>query len=592
MDFFTDDLLRFTKPDRIACPACTAERRSKGKKDLTVTPTKDGVVYRCFHCERSGIVRYKNSTKREVPVAVDKVVNPTFAQEVVDYFRKRGISERVIKHFDLYTCDTYFGQAGGKLKSIGFPYFSSNKPGEKPYGSKIRAISEKYFVCDTPLSSLFGVQRVDLEEESHIVICEGEMDALSFEESGVMNAVSVPNGASSLAKLPEIGSQRDTMGFLWKHKEIIEKAARIYLAVDTDEPGQKLEEELARRIGKHKIWVIRYPEGCKDANEVLTRFGGETLLSSFMAAEPYPIAGLYSPEKFFGELDKLYEEGFGGKVSCGFKGVDELYSATPGLLTVVTGVPGSGKTTFINQIMINMARNDPSHIHGVCSFETPPYVHIAQLAEMVTEKTFLQESYGQRMTREELETAKEWISRHFKFFYQDSGVKASIASIMERLRVAIFRWGIKSVVIDPYNYIEKPKSLDNETAWIDEILTEFRLFAQANDLHIWFVAHPTKMVMQADGNYQVPKGYSIAGSAAWYSKADFGLTVYRDNAANRTRIVNWKTRFNWLGREGETELFYDLACRTFRDDILDSMPIMEGYSYGEEERRRDRFWDD
>ena len=323
MDYFTDDLLRHTKQDRIECPACSSERRSKGRRDLTINPTKDGVVYHCFHCNRSGIVRYKTPTKREVHVPVDKIVNPTFAHEVIEFFRRRGISERVIKHFDLYTCDTYFGQAGQKLKSVGFPYFNSNKAGEKPYGSKIRAVSDKHFVCDCPLSSLFGVQRVDLEEEPHLVICEGEMDALSFEEAGVMNAVSVPNGASSLAKLPESGSQRDTMGFLWKHKEVIEKAARIYLAVDKDEPGEKLEEELARRIGKHKIYLVKYPEGCKDANDVLTKFGGEALLSAFMAAEPYPIAGLYSPEKFFEELDKLYDEGFGGKVSVGFKGVDD-----------------------------------------------------------------------------------------------------------------------------------------------------------------------------------------------------------------------------------------------------------------------------
>ncbi len=47
-------------------------------------------------------------------------------------------------------------------------------------------------MCKACLYSLFGIDHVDLAESGDFIITEGELDALSFYEAGVLNATSVP----------------------------------------------------------------------------------------------------------------------------------------------------------------------------------------------------------------------------------------------------------------------------------------------------------------------------------------------------------------------------------------------------------------
>jgi len=469
----------------------------------------------------------------------------------------------------------YFPDLQREGAAIAFPYCE----GDATYGHKVRCVEAKANICDTPLRTLCGLQCVDTSEENHLIICEGEPDMLSFAEAGVMNAVSVPNGASSFTAVRDDADERAKLGFLWSAKEVIEKVGKVYIATDADDPGEKLAEELARRIGRHRCWRVFYPEGCKDANEVLNRHGGEVLAACVHDAEPWPVAGLYEAARFFDDVRELFAHGFEAKVKTGLDPVDEIYSMQKGLLTVVTGIPSHGKSTFIDQLMLNAAKLY-GHTFAVCSFENPIHVHIGKLCEMLTQKHFFPtELPGERMKTREMENVLPFIHDHFKFLKQDDGAKADIDSIIERIKSAVFRWGIRGAVIDPYNYIARPSKIDSETQWIDDLLTRIRLTAEAYDLHIWFVAHPTKLSMDSEGNYPPPRGYSISGSAAWYSKADFGLTVYKEGAGGTVRIINWKTRFAWLGKEGECQLLWDNVHHGYLNSALEMAP--SGELYGE-----------
>jgi len=569
--------------DRIVCPACVAGRKDKKSKPMSLTVTGEMIMYCCHHCNVAGGFPIEKKEKREGNFRVSKVDSDRRAivKNGIEYLNKRRISEETARIHGLTSVSAWFYKIERKAEAIAFPYFRK----DKRYDSKIKCIEEKDFVVSGALDTLFASQLVDLKEENYIIICEGELDALSYFESGVMNATSVPNGTSSLTYDHDDKHNEKKIGFLWNSKDLIDDAERVYVSVDNDDPGQKLSEELARRIGKEKCWKVEYPEGCKDANDVLMKHSASELAKCFDNAIPWPVEGLYEAEYFEGKVDELYDKGFGKKVSTGFNGVDDIYSVGPGLLTVVTGIPSHGKTTFINQIMVNLSNNDPSYIHAVCSFETPPQVHIMQLTEMLTQKTFFEQDYGNRVTLEELQMCKKFINTHFKFFYQEAGQKATISSVIERLKIAVFRWGVRSIVIDPYNYIERPKKMDSETSWIDDMLTDLRLFAQAHDVHIWFVAHPTKIQMNADGTYPPPKGYSISGSSSWYSKPDFGLTIHTDKEKGETRVINWKTRFNWLGRDGESTIYYDLASRVYRERVDDGIYPISTDFYEEEYKK-------
>jgi twinkle protein len=133
-------------------------------------------------------------------------------------------------------------------------------------------------------------------------------------------------------------------------------------------------------------------------------------------------------------------------------------------------------------------------------------------------------------------------------------------------------------VIDPYNYIVKEGDT-SETEWISSMLSRIRAFAQAYGLHIWFVAHPTKMMRTSDGKVPPPMGYDISGSAAWFAKADHGLTVHRPSPdlLPTTNVISWKSRFSWLGKQGSCSLSYDKNKCIYIDDSFDPFEGLTSY---------------
>lgn len=256
--------------------------------------------------------------------------------------------------------------------------------------------------------------------------------------------------------------------------------------------------------------------------------------------------------------------GLGRGASTGFPSVDELYSISPGQLTVVTGIPSSGKSEFVDQLMVGLAQ-DLDWKFAICSFENPPKLHIAKLIAKREKKPFFM-GPTKRMDEHHLDRAFDWVQEHFSFIHDETGSTSSIDSIIERLKIAILRYGIKGAVIDPYNYITRDRDL-NETQWVTEMLSKLCAFIRAHDIHLWFVAHPAKMMRGPDGKYPIAKGFDISGSAAWFAKADFGITVHRPSPEldHISEIHIWKCRFGWMGKQGQASLIYDPATYSYTE---------------------------
>ena len=110
------------------------------------------------------------------------------------------------------------------------------------------------------------------------------------------------------------------------------------------------------------------------------------------------------------------------------------------------------------------------------------------------------------------------------------------------------------------------------------MLTRVRLFAQAHGLHVWFVAHPAKMVRNAEGKVPAPKGYDISGSAAWFAKADHGITVHRPDPTRSvaSEIHSWKSRFSWLGKQGQCTLYFNTTTSAYSELNDNSNAVPDG----------------
>ena len=544
------------------CPACSGERKKKNDPSMSVAVYGDRLVYKCHHCDLNGIVPFEERQKVQMNQSIDtqrmkKLDRQPLTDDALAWLCDRGISERTAKKANLFSVTHYINAEGAKVPCVAFPYLVDGQE----TGAKIRSLTTKGFSCTNSLKSFFNLDSVASDET--LVICEGEMDALSVTEAGFMSAVSVPNGAVAKVSDTQPSPEEDTtFSFLWHAKDQIEKASKIVLACDSDSQGQAMSEELARRIGKDRCWRIEWPEGCKDANDVLVKRGSGFLEELIDNARPWPVSGIYDAESFADEVKHIYKNGAGKGVSTGYPAVDELYTVAEGQLTVVTGNPSSGKSEFIDQIMMNQAIGHDMKF-AVCSFENEPKFHIAKLMSKLTGKPFFQGQH-ERLNEYELDQALDFINQHFTFIHQADGSMATLDSILERLKVAVMRNGIRGCVIDPYNYISRPNNI-NETEWISDMLTRVRVFAQAHGIHIWFVAHPAKM-QRENGKVPAPKGYDISGSAAWFAKADCGLTVHRsDPTSNTCEIILWKIRFSWIGKQGETRLVFDKVTSRYME---------------------------
>ena len=389
------------------------------------------------------------------------------------------------------------------------------------------------------------------------------MDKLAFYEAGIKNCVSVPNGASNLK-----------MDYL---KDFPENLEKVYLAVDNDEPGIKLQDELSRRIGRDVCYRVTYPEGCKDINDVLINHNRDVVEGCINNAQLYPLEGVLNVEDFNIDIDSLYENGLQRGLTIGHNTFDSLFSFATSQLTVVTGIPTHGKSNFLEHFAMKLSTQHGWKF-GVFSPEHyPMQLHFSVLAEKLMGKSFRKITRYNRMTKNELNIAKDFISNHYHWIRPDKDVY-TIDSILDTAKGLIRRYGINALIIDPYNKIDANIGSQNETNYINKFLTKLTIFKQKYDIHIFLVAHPRKMQKKDNGYYEVPSLYDVAGSAHFYNQVDNGMTVYRDFKNELTRVIVQKVKFRHIGELGEAQFKYNIQNGRYSEigEPLDNTPyIME-----------------
>ena len=551
-DFVSE--FHFNESTRVACPYCSAERRKSNQKDMTLTRKLDGaVVFHCHHCQTNGSVQPQQER------ILSAVPNPTIVSNKLQdqhyaWLATRGISHQTADKMKLFAAEKYFGKLGKTADAIGFPYYRNGAL----VAAKYRSFPEKDFTQDSGgAHDFFGIDLI--QKDQPLIIVEGEIDCLSLMELGYENVVSVPSGAPiKVADGKVLPSEDKKFAYVWNAREILDAVPYIILATDQDSAGQALAEELARRIGKEKCRLAKFEK--KDLNEVMlddpTKVG--ELLAS---AAPYPVSGISDAGSFYERLNELYTKGTGKGYSTGYASVDEIYTVAPAQLTVVTGYPSSGKSNFVDQIMVNLADKHDWKF-AVCSFENQPEIHISRLMEIYTKRRFFDGK--DRMSETDKEIAFKFVKEHFLFIDTNGEEPSTLDSILERARIAVKRMGVRGLVIDPYNYIELPRSEGTETAAISDMLTRVQKFCKAHDVHTWFVAHPSKITRQGTEQPR-PDGMSIAGSMAWWAKTDCGLTVHRKD--HHVEIAVWKCRYRWVGTQGETTMIYNKTAGTYSENL-------------------------
>ena len=525
------------------CPKCSESR--KNKKDLCLSVNIEEGTFNCHHCDFKGRVKLKPKKVYTKPLPrLEKL-----SKNIIEYFEGRKISNNTLLSFGITEATEWMPQTKKEMPVICFNYFRDDELLNIKYRSSGKAFK---MVSDAELI-FYNLDKIkDCDE---VVICEGEIDCLTLHECGIFNCISVPNGATK-------GNQNLT--YLDNCFEYFEGKTRVVLMVDNDDAGNALREELARRIGKDICYQVNYGE-CKDINEVLVNHGKEAVKEIYNRASMYPIEGIMDMNVLTDEVIDFYDNGYPESAKIGIDYFDELLSFMGGQFTTVTGIPGSGKSEFVDMIMVKLAKLHKWKF-GVCSFENQPSsLHVTKIMEKVTDKSFaFRKNPNIRMTVDERNEALVFVDEYFSFININQA-DVTIDGLLDKLGELVRKKGIKGCLIDPFNYIEHKIPLGyTETQYICEILGKIHAFCLKYDVHLFIIAHPIKIQKDKNtGKYEVPTLYHISGSAHWFNKTDNGLVVYRDFDTNLITAYIQKVRFSWCGKVGFCNFNYDTETRKY-----------------------------
>lgn len=509
------------------CPKCSHTRKNKSDNCLSVDI--DQGVYNCHHCGWSGNVRFEKKKEYIKPPKIAAEVN----ERVVEWFASRGISEPTVAHWKIGESLEYMPQVQKKRRCINFNYYRDNELINVKYRD-----AEKNFKLVSGAELIFyGID--NLKDTKKCYIVEGEMDALSLHEAGLYSVCSVPNGASK-------GSQKleylDNCHSYFKDKE------EIILCTDNDDAGLQLRNELARRLGSYRCKYVDFSD-FKDANEVLIHKGAETLRNIIKNAKNFPLEGVLNLDNIWSNVLSFNENGI-KNYSLGLGESDNYLKIAMGEWSIVSGIPNSGKSDIVDQILCNLATKHDFRC-AMFSPESFPYEgHIKRIANKLNNKN---------CSSDDLNNTKDFIEEHF-FWIKIDLENLTLKGILDAFRDLVFQKGINVCVIDPWNMLDH--SAQRDFSYIGRILSEITQFCQQTKTHLFLVAHPRK-IESVEGVYKKPTLYDISGSADFFNKAYNGIIVYRcigqktSYKSDAVRIYIEKVKRKENGQLGDFEVAPD-----------------------------------
>lgn len=525
------------KKKRYECPECSASRKKSKTKDLEFYPESNSAY--CFHCQSSfhEYNPYVSEKKYTVPEWQNKT---ELTDKAVKWFNGRMISQETLTKMNIYSSIEFMPQFNQKIEVICFPFFREGKL----INVKYRGAKKSFKLVSNAELIWFNFDAIF--SHSELIICEGEIDALTYIENGYSNVISVPNGAKS------------TNDYLDNSILLFDKLEKIIISNDNDSPGLELRDELIRRFGAERCCTINFRE-CKDANEFFCKYGGLEFKDAVNNCNPVPIAGNIELRSMYNEIYDLYENGIQPGFKIGIEEVDKYCTWELGRLAVISGLPSSGKSEFVDLIVSKLNIKNGWKAAFFTPENYPLKYHYAKIHEKITGYSFKKE-----YDNTDFDTVFEYIQSNFFYILNENDL--SIESILRSASSFVKSKGIKMLIIDPYNKLDHQiRKGENETQYISRFLDILVNFARFNNILIFLVAHPRKMQKG-----ETPSLYDISGSAHFYNKTDYGFVVERkrDESNLMTNNVNvyWqKIKFKHLGKQGISELCYNILNGRFEE---------------------------
>ena len=517
------------------CPLCSHTRKPKNQKLQCASYDWERGLGTCHNCDTTfqlHTYQRKGASEKVYTRPKTEPLNEV-GTKVEEWFKSRGISKQTLADLRVSEGQEFMPQTGKQENTIQFNYYMGDqlinvkyRDGRKNF--KLYKGAEKVFYN---INSIIGYETC--------VIVEGEMDVLALYEAGVKNVISVPNGATL---------NRNNLDYLDNCIDYFDDKTKIIIAVDADEPGQMLQRELVRRLGAEVCYIIDF-NGNKDANDYLLEHGTEALRDAVNKARPVPLENVSTLKDIEDELKDFVKNGFKPGFQVGLKNFDSIFSTYTGQFITVTGIPSSGKSDFVDQMVVGYNQLYGWKTAYASPENQPVYLHAHKLMR----------KHWQDMPRVGDIGGNKWqqvtdhVNDNYYFIDMD---KYNLDAVLRKGAELVKRKGIKCLVLDPFNKIRDTNAhSDDVNRYTMDYLAKIEAFCKKYDVLTFIVAHPTKMYKGQDGKIEEPTMYNIKGGGEWYDASYHGLLVHRDYDAKTTKVKVLKVKFQNLGENGAEAYF-------------------------------------
>lgn len=515
------------------CPVCSHTRKKKTDPCLSVN-FETGKA-KCWNC---GALSFRDevthAAKPFTLPAQDWRNYTALSDKLVKWCEDtRKVRQAILIDMGITEEAVWMPALNKEVNAMVFNYFE----GEQVVNKKYRDARKNFTQSKGGKAIMYNVNNIVGESEVYIV--EGEFDVLALRCHGITNAVSVPNGAN------------DHDDYWINSEPYLRDVQRFIIATDNDEKGIALRERIAQRLGRYRCTFIEWAE--KDANGALI---AGTMAEELANVKRFPVAGTFTASDLHDDVMSLYTNGLPKTIKPKHPSWGELsniFSVMRGHLVTVTGIPSHGKSEFTEWFVLNLV-----HDYGMkCSLYSPEHSPMS-----LHQTKFMQKAMGMnfwkdkgdtvRMRPEDIDRYRTWADQRIYFTGCGKGETPTWDWLFDVFKEQMFTYGVDIFVIDAFNKLQLPDG--PERSEINKVLTRLTAFAQANNVVVFLVAHPTKMKKDAKGMYEVPTLYDVSGSADFRNQTHDGFTIYRhfaaDGAGDYSTFYNLKTKFGFQGDIG------------------------------------------
>lgn len=472
--------------------------------------------------------------------------------KVYQYLNKRGLSNKTIDYLDI--CQDEHGNCV-------FNYYDTNDVlcmvKYRPSHKIVKASGEIKNWCQKGADTmplLFNINRINVTQP--LLICSGELDCAAAIESGWLNATSIPLGDQNT----------HWCELLW---DWLEQFESIIICADNDESGMKYCKDIVPRLGTWRTKTVVLPENIKDLNEALFRLGKEKTLDLIVNAKDTPVPSVedFSNVKAidFSEMDG---------VKTGINAIDrELIKLPYGTLTLLSGMPGAGKSSLISQIICNTVDEGKNVwlFSGELSNPISKSWLNFLLAGQRNIETFTSDGDSYYKVKND---AIDQINEAYRgqwYVYKDN-CDNDIDSLISSATDSIRKYGIKLVILDNLMTVSNTDS-DNELKEQTAVIKKLVALAQKYNVAVILVAHPRKLAKNVDMGL-----FDVAGSSNLV------------NLAHRTISLRRVTESEKAGEDPESQLKkslrnYDVVCSVIKDRMRGRSGIQKGMYFDPMSRR-------